>query len=52
LDPSRRRIVMAEEKEKAIERDHESPKSAPEVQNELSDKDVDKVAGGCQPIDY
>ena len=43
---------MAQENEKAIEKELEPKKLAAEVKDELSDKDAEKVAGGCQPIDY
>jgi len=42
----KRRITMAEEK--AIEKDKEPKKGQPEVEDDLSDKDVEKVAGGMK----
>lgn len=40
---------MAEEKEKAIENGQEPQKRGPEVDDELSEKDFEKVAGGYPP---
>jgi hypothetical protein len=40
---------MAEEKEKAIEKGQEPKKRALKVEDELSEKDFEKVAGGYPP---
>ena len=48
----KRRIAMAEEKDKAVDKDLEPKKGSPKIENELSDKEIEKVAGGVQPIDY
>jgi hypothetical protein len=37
---------MADEKEKAIEKDQETRKPAGSLKDELSEEDVEKVAGG------
>jgi hypothetical protein len=38
---------MPDEKEKAIEKGHEIKPRAPQVEDELSETDVEKVAGGA-----
>jgi len=37
---------MADEKEKAIEKDQETRKPAGSLKDELSEEDIEKVAGG------
>jgi hypothetical protein len=39
-------VIMAEEKEKAIEKDKETKKPAGGKKDELSEKDLDKASGG------
>jgi hypothetical protein len=45
---------MAPENERAIEQDVDPKKQAAGIEphDELSDKEVEEVAGGVQPIDY
>jgi hypothetical protein len=40
---------MAEEKEKAIEKDPETIKPAGSKKDELAEKDLDKASGGLNP---
>jgi len=40
---------MAEEKEKAIEKGQDVKPRAPQVEDELSETDIEKVAGGAIP---
>jgi hypothetical protein len=39
---------MAEKREKAIDKGKEPKKEKPEIDDELSDQDVEKVAGGMR----
>jgi hypothetical protein len=43
---------MANEKEKAIERELENNKPAGSNKEELQDQDLDKASGGIQAYDY